>query len=285
MADLKLKILKEVQKIKKGDFSTYKEIAKKIGKPKASLFVASVLARNKDLRVPCHRVVKNDHSVGGYNGLLSVNKKNSKLSFENLKLALLLKEGVSAVMPTDTIYGICTSALDKKAVEKVYKLRKRNPSKPFIILISDIDELKIFGIKLDKEKRSFLQEIWPSKISIALRINNKHKNKTLFYLHRGTNFLAFRLPAKPQWLIEVLKISGPLIAPSANWESYLPAKTIKEAKRYFSNNVIYYNKGKIVGSPSTLIRLDSKQIEVLRKGSDFDKLKNVLKKFSDISLK
>jgi L-threonylcarbamoyladenylate synthase len=285
MADLKLKVLKEVRKIKKGSFSTYKEIAKKIGKPKASLFVASVLARNKDLRVPCHRVVKNDYSVGGYNGLLFADKKNFKLSSKILKLALLLKEGVPAVMPTDTIYGICASAFDKKAVEKVYKLRKRNPSKPFIILISDIDELKIFGIKLDKEKRRFLQEIWPSKISIALRINNKHKNKPLFYLHRGTNFLAFRLPAKPQWLIEVLKISGPLIAPSANWEGYLPAKTIKEAKRYFSNNVIYYDKGKIVGSPSTLIKFDSKKIEVLRNGSDFKKLKEVIEKFNDLVFK
>jgi L-threonylcarbamoyladenylate synthase len=267
---LKEKVLEVVKKIREGEVMSYKEVAEKIGKPKAYRFVANVLMKNNDLSVPCHRVVKNDYGVGEYNGLLFKNK-NTGLTPEQLKLALLLKEGVIAVMPTDTIYGICASAFNKKAVQKVYKLRKRNPKKPCIILISKIENLKLFGIKLTKRQKEILKKIWPGKISVILEIRDKQKIEELKYLHRGTNTSAFRLPKQPKWLLKVLEISGPLIAPSANWESYEPAKTINEARKYFGKNVIYYNGGKIIGKPSTLIKLN-KKIEILRKGSDWSKI-------------
>ncbi len=41
------------------------------------------------------------------------------------KVAMLLRGGAIGVIPTDTIYGICGSAFNKKTVEKIYKLRKR----------------------------------------------------------------------------------------------------------------------------------------------------------------
>jgi O-6-methylguanine DNA methyltransferase len=331
---LKEKVLEVVKKIREGEVMSYKEVAEKIGKPKAYRFVANVLMKNNDLSVPCHRVVKNDYGVGEYNGLLFKNK-NTGLTPEQLKLALLLKEGVIAVMPTDTIYGICASAFNKKAVQKVYKLRKRNPKKPCIILISKIENLKLFGIKLTKKQKEILQKIWLGKVSVILeidkyakvyypnddrmgypnynriiypnknRINHPNENRIDYpnkdricypnlnrmsdlknmkvsicstsareffrYLHRGTNTLAFRLPKGPKWLLKVLEIFGPLIAPSANWESYESAKTINEAKKYFGKNVVYYDGGKIIGEPSTLIKLN-KKIEILRKGSDWSKI-------------
>jgi len=88
--------------------------------------------------------------------------------------------------------------------------------------------------------------------------------------------LAFRLPKGPKWLLKVLEISGPLIAPSANWESYEPARTVNEARKYFGKNVVYYDGGKIIGEPSTLIKIN-KKIEILRKGSDYKKVLKVIK--------
>ena len=60
---------------------------------------------------------------------------------------ILLNHGVG-VLPTDTLYGLVGSALSKKAVARIYKLRRRNPQKPFIILISSLADLKLFNIKL-----------------------------------------------------------------------------------------------------------------------------------------
>lgn len=269
--NLKDKILEKVNKIKTGEFKTYKEIAQLIKRPKAYRVVGNILAKNRDLKIPCHRVIKNNHTIGGYFG----SNKNSWL-----KLAKLLKEGVIAVIPTDTIYGICGSALNKKAVEKIYKLKKRSFKKPMIILVSSLNELKTFGINLSKQKRRILKKIWPGKISVILKIKNKKKAKKFKYLHRETNYLAFRIP-KSKLLIKILKISGPLIAPSANLEDRPPAATISEAKKYFKDKVAYYNGGKIIAKPSTLIRFENGKIKIVRKGEEINKI-NKIKKFINI---
>jgi len=176
---------------------------------------------------------------------------------------ILNKAGGVGVLPTDTIYGVVGRATDKKAVARIYKLRKRNPKKPFIILVSSLRDLNIFSIKLDKQTGKILNKLWPGKVSVVLECGTQ-KFK---YLHRGTNTLAFRLPKK-QALLKLLQKTGPLVAPSANPEGLLPAKTINETKKYFGGAVDFYeNGGKLVSKPSTLISIKSGKIKVLRPGA------------------
>jgi O-6-methylguanine DNA methyltransferase len=346
----KEKVLKIVKKIPLGDFLTYKEVAKLAGNEKAYRAVANILAKNKDSNIPCHRVIRSDNLVGGYKG---------KEDLDWMKAAMLLKEGAIGVIPTDTIYGICTSAFNKKSVEKVYKLRKRNPNKPCIILISSLEDLNKFNIRLTLWQKKILEKLWPGKISVILstrikrpnilpessdrmeltrieqpnnnypkkrpngnetfgpnsgnlfgqysgnenifgpnsgnsfgphlgsnkefgqnsgKIFGYHSGNNLYYLHRGTNSLAFRIP-KNKLILNILKISGPLIAPSANWEGYEPAKNIKEAKKYFGNKVFYLDRGDLISKPSSLIDLRTKKIQILREGEGIKKIKRVLKAY------
>ena len=60
------------------------------------------------------------------------------------------------VIPTDTIYGIVGSALNPQVVERIYKLRKRAQDKPMIIIMSSIDDLKKFNVKLTEKQKEFL---------------------------------------------------------------------------------------------------------------------------------
>ncbi|MBP9751463.1 MAG: MGMT family protein [Candidatus Moranbacteria bacterium] len=57
----------EVRKIPKGKTATYAEIAARVGSPGASRAVGSVLRKNFDPEVPCHRVIRSDGSLGRYN--------------------------------------------------------------------------------------------------------------------------------------------------------------------------------------------------------------------------
>ncbi len=61
------RVLTVVTGIPKGETRTYKEVAEAVGSPHAYRAVGSVMKRNKNPHVPCHRVVKSDGSVGGYN--------------------------------------------------------------------------------------------------------------------------------------------------------------------------------------------------------------------------
>lgn len=56
-----------VVKIPKGKCMTYKEVAEKIGKPGACRAVGTVLSKNYNPKIPCHRVIRSDGKMGGYN--------------------------------------------------------------------------------------------------------------------------------------------------------------------------------------------------------------------------
>jgi len=183
-------------------------------------------------------------------------------SLSSGKLVGIIKKGGVGVIPTDTIYGLVGKALSRKTVEKVYQLKQRDPKKPLIILIGKTDDLKLLGVKLDKDTKKILQKYWPGKVSIILPC----PHKKFSYLHRGTRTLAFRLPSHPN-LVNLLKKTGPLIAPSANPEAKEPAKTIKEAKKYFGEKIDFYvDVGRLESLPSTLILIKDQKIEVLRQG-------------------
>ncbi|MSU55844.1 MAG: MGMT family protein [Candidatus Taylorbacteria bacterium] len=67
MTSFSQKVFAVVQKIPKGKTLTYKQVAEKIGSPRAFRAVGSVLKTNFDPKIPCHRVTKSDGSLGDYN--------------------------------------------------------------------------------------------------------------------------------------------------------------------------------------------------------------------------
>ncbi len=177
------------------------------------------------------------------------------------KIIKILKEGGIGVLPTDTIYGLVGSALNKETVERIYKVRKREKTKPFIILISSPNDLKIFGIKIKPFQKRLIKKFWPGPFSLIFDF----KSKKFLYLHRGRKSLALRVP-RPKWLRDLLKETGPLVAPSANLAGMSYAKTIKEAKKYFGEKVdFYFDVGRIDKQPSTIIDIRKEEIKILRK--------------------
>ena len=61
------KVNEVVKKIPKGKVLTYKEVARLAGSPKASRAVGNILHKNHDPEIPCHRVIRSDGKLGGYN--------------------------------------------------------------------------------------------------------------------------------------------------------------------------------------------------------------------------
>jgi methylated-DNA-[protein]-cysteine S-methyltransferase len=83
VTDFTVKVHQVVRNIPAGEVMTYKEVAAAAGKPAAARAVANIMAKNFDPHVPCHRVVRSDGSLGGYNR-----------GGEGRKRALLQAEGV-----------------------------------------------------------------------------------------------------------------------------------------------------------------------------------------------
>jgi len=171
----------------------------------------------------------------------------------------ILKAGGVAVIPTDTIYGIVASAGSVKGVEEVFGLKKRNPEKPVLVLVSSVGDIVSFGAELPKDKSIFLRKKTTVVLPLMPRVQKKFR-----YLHRGKNTLGFRIPQR-KGLLRLLKKTGPLIAPSANPEGLEPARTIGEARSYFGEKVDFYLGGRVSKKASRIVALKSGKLVVLRK--------------------
>lgn len=67
MTDFSEQVRTVVRSIPRGHTMTYAEVALAAGNPKAARAVANVMAKNFDATVPCHRVIRSDGTLGGYN--------------------------------------------------------------------------------------------------------------------------------------------------------------------------------------------------------------------------
>ena len=194
---------------------------------------------------------------------------------ENKELAKaveILKSGGLVVMPTDTIYGVHCVALEKGAIERVYRVRERDQGKPCIILISQTEQIELFGIGVFKRTKKFFQRIWPGKVSIIIPISRSQQEKFKF-LHRGVGSLGFRMP-ELGWLRKVIDQTGPLLSTSANLQGMSPAKNVNEARDYFGAKVdLYLDGGELDSVPSSLAEIENGKLKVLRRGEiDLDKV-------------
>lgn len=68
--DFSDKVFAVVAKIPKGKVLSYKEVAQKAGQPYAYRAVGNILSTNRNKKIPCHRVIRSDGKIGGYNGNL-----------------------------------------------------------------------------------------------------------------------------------------------------------------------------------------------------------------------
>ena len=82
--ELQIKDWKEIAKIPLGETRSYKEIATAIGSPNSSRAVANACGKNPyPIKIPCHRVIKSDGSIGGYSGTGGIERKKELLAKEN----------------------------------------------------------------------------------------------------------------------------------------------------------------------------------------------------------
>lgn len=84
---LQIKTWKYLMKIPKGKVKTYSQVAKGVGQPAAVRAVANAIGKNPyPPKIPCHRVIRSDGSLGGYSGKGGIETKKILLKKEGVRL-------------------------------------------------------------------------------------------------------------------------------------------------------------------------------------------------------
>ena len=190
------------------------------------------------------------------------------------KCARILRNNDVCALPTETVYGLAGNAYSDKAINKIYKLKKRPRKNP---LITHFDNLQ--SIFKETEYSFILSKIYkkfsPGPITYVLKLNKTSKISKKLINKNGT--IACRVPAN-KYFRKIIKLCGsPLAAPSANVSNNLSPTSSYDVYDEFKKKIKFIlddNKSKI-GLESTVINLVG-QPKILRPGQI---TQNELKKF------
>lgn len=179
------------------------------------------------------------------------------------KAAELIKAGKVIICPTDTVYGLVCDATNKKAVEKIFKIKKRPKAKPLPIFISDIKMAKKFA-KIDKKQEKFLKKFWPGRVTVVLR---RKKIKTKLY-GVDEKTIALRIPNYKLVKFLFKKLNRSLVGTSANISGQPASGNPKEVMLQFKDQKyrpdLIIDAGILPGKPSKVIDLTVSPFKVLR---------------------
>ena len=154
-----------------------------------------------------------------------------------------LKKGNLIVYPTDTVYGIGADATNKRAVAKLYRIKKRPKSMPVSVMVSDMKMLR----KYAKVKKGFRK----GRYTFILEPKRK--------LPVSSGNIGFRIPGN--WCTRIARDLGrPVTSTSANMHGRRTPRTISGIRKQFGKGISFYmDGGTLSGRPSKVIDLTKKK--------------------------
>ncbi len=203
----------------------------------------------------------------------------------NIKKAIkYLNNNECIAIPTETVYGLAANAYSKKAVSKIYKLKKRPKNNPLIVHYYGINQLKK-DCEIDNTFKKFYKKFCPGPISFVLKLKRSSRISKL--VTNNSTTIAVRFPSH-QLTRKLLKnINYPLAAPSANISKSISPVSKQDVLDEFNYKIKFILDGGAskVGLESTIVNLIGKPYILRLGGIDsrlinklIDKLKNRKKK-------
>ncbi len=187
------------------------------------------------------------------------------------KILQYLKKGKIIVCPTDTVYGLLADATNKKAVERIFKIKKRDKEKPLPIFVKDIKQARTLAL-IDKRQEQILKKHWPGKFTFILRIKRSVEVRPprVSRLVRGRGgTIGLRIPDYRLLNLILEKFKKPLAQTSANISGKQASIKIKEVISQFENEkfkpALLIDGGNLKKSkPSKVIDIINKKLVTLR---------------------
>jgi len=184
----------------------------------------------------------------------------------NIKTAAeLIKKGEVVGIPTETVYGLGADALNPEAVTKIFEAKGRPADNPLIVHIYDISQAEQLAHDIPKLFYLLAEKFWPGPLTMIVPKNDIVPDET----SGGLDTVGIRMPVHPV-MREIIKLSCPVAAPSANRSGYpspTSAKHVSDDMKGKISAVIDGGESKF-GVESTVISFDDENtVRILRPGS------------------
>ncbi len=174
----------------------------------------------------------------------------------------ILKNGGIIAYPTDTIYGFGCDMYNKKAIQRIYQIKKRDPQKPFSFICSDLKNISLYA-QVTNQAYKIMKRCLPGPYTFIL-LGTKLVPK-IMVTKRKT--VGIRVPSNNICLALVKTLGNPIISTSvglSGGEVFSDPSLIEET--FGSQINVTIDGGPLANEPSTIISLIDDEIQVIREG-------------------
>jgi L-threonylcarbamoyladenylate synthase len=165
-------------------------------------------------------------------------------------------EGRPVVLPTDTVYGLCTTPF---APESLSRLKGRGPERPIALLASEVDILLELVPELPEAP---VRSLLPGRLTLIFPNPERR-----FPLLSPLDTIGVRVPTLRGAARRIVTRTGAVAATSANLHGGPDPKRLDEVPEAIREQAVLVDGGELPGTPSTVVDLTGDEPKILREGA------------------
>ena len=109
--------------------------------------------------------------------------------FKDEKIYHSIRENLVVAFPTETVYGLGVIYNSKEAFVNLVSVKKRNPDKPFTLMLGNKDEIEKYATFSQKTEK-IIEKFMPGEITLLL----KPKKDLYSWVTLGSEYIGIRVP-------------------------------------------------------------------------------------------
>lgn len=172
-----------------------------------------------------------------------------------------LRRGGVVAYPTDTVYGLGCDIFQKKAIERIYRMKQMKKDKPVAFVCPDLGDIARYAVVDDRNYR-IMRRLLPGPYTFILPASREVPR--ILMLKRKT--VGIRVPHHEVALALVRELGNPIVSTSATWDGeqlHDPDDLVK----HFKQADIVLDAGVCGTDPSTVLDLTGDEIVIVREGA------------------
>jgi L-threonylcarbamoyladenylate synthase len=175
-----------------------------------------------------------------------------------------LKAGELVVYPTETFYAIGAAAFSPIALERLFRVKGREPGRPVGLIAADTAMAFSSAREVPIDARRLADAFWPGPLTIVLPAREEIAPELA-----GPDGVGVRVSPNPVARALSTAIGRPITATSANLSGQAPARTLAEARAALGEKVkVYLEGGRLTASaPSTVVAVGNSGWKIVRMGA------------------
>ncbi|HUB75132.1 MAG TPA: L-threonylcarbamoyladenylate synthase [Solirubrobacteraceae bacterium] len=184
------------------------------------------------------------------------------------RLEQCLAGGGVAVLPTDTVYGVCCDPDDERAARRLYELKGRPAARPAAIMFFALEPALGALTELHRDELAALRALLPGPVTLLLA-NRAHRFAPACRSDPDT--LGLRVPRLPERMAALASLGRPVMQSSANISGEADARTLAQVPASLRDGAqVVLDGGELPGRASTVVDLrdyaEERRWHVLREG-------------------